>query len=108
MNTDTNFIIVLVTTANKAEAEKIAQSLLKEKLIACANIINPVTSFFYWSGKIDKAEECLLVMKSRMDLFCELVERVKGLHSYVVPEILALPIVEGSKAYLGWMGEVLK
>jgi len=108
MNTNTNFIIVLVTTANKAEAEKIAQSLLKEKLIACANIINPVTSFFYWSGKIDKAEECLLVMKSRMDLFCELVERVKGLHSYVVPEILALPIVEGSKAYLGWMGEVLK
>jgi periplasmic divalent cation tolerance protein len=108
MSTNTNFIIVLVTTANKAEAEKIAQALLKEKLIACANIINPVTSFFHWSGKIDKAEECLVVMKSRMDLFAELAERVKGLHSYVVPEVLALPIVEGSKAYLGWMGEVLK
>ena len=105
---DNNYIIVLVTTANKAEAEKISQSLLKEKLIACANIINPVTSFFHWSGKIDKAEECLVVMKSRIDLFAELSERVKALHIYEVPEILALPIVEGSKAYLDWMGEVLK
>ena len=103
-----NYLIVLVTTANKAEAEKIAQSLLKEKLIACANIINPVTSFFHWSGKIDKAEECLVVMKSRMDLFAQLAENVKALHSYEVPEILALPIVEGSKAYFDWMGGVLK
>jgi periplasmic divalent cation tolerance protein len=105
---DTNYIIVLVTTPNKAEAEKIAQTLLNEKLIACANIINPVTSFFYWSGKVDRAEECLVVMKSRMDLFAELAERLKGLHSYEVPEILALPIVEGSKAYLDWMNGVLK
>ena len=103
-----SYIIVLVTTADKAEAEKMAQSLLKEKLIACANIINPVTSFFHWSGKIDKAEEWLVVMKSRMDLFAQLAERVKAHHSYEVPEILALPIVEGSKAYFDWMGEVLK
>lgn len=108
MSTNTGFVIVLVTTANKVEAEKISQALLKEKLIACANIINPVTSFFRWSGKIDRCEECLVVMKSRMDLFSELVECVKGLHSYEVPEILALPIVEGSERYLGWMGEVLK
>ena len=106
MNTD--FILVLVTTASKDEAEKIVQKLLEDKLIACANIINPVTSYFHWSGKIDCAEECLIVMKSRMDLFGELVECVKGLHSYEVPEILALPIVAGSEAYLGWMGEVLK
>jgi len=108
MRTSTNFIVVLVTTANKEEAEKIAQALLKEKLIACANIINPVTSFFRWSGKVDRAEECLVVMKSRMDLFAELAECLKGLHSYEVPEVLALPIVEGSKAYLDWMSEVLK
>ncbi len=103
-----NYIIVLLTTANKAEAEKIAQTLLKEKLIACANIISPVTSFFRWKGIIDKAEESLVVMKSRIDLFPQLAERAKGLHSYEVPEILALPIVEGSEAYLAWMGEVLK
>ncbi len=106
MNND--YIIVLVTTANKAEAEKIAQTLLKERLIACANILNPVTSFFFWSEKIDKAEECLMVMKSRRDLFAELAECLKGLHSYEVPEVLAIPIVEGSAAYLAWMGEVLK
>ncbi len=106
MNND--YIIVLVTTANKAEAENIAQALLRERLIACANIINPVTSFFFWSGKIDRAEECLVVMKSRRDLFAALAERLKGLHSYEVPEVLAIPIVEGSEAYLGWMGEVLK
>ena len=105
---NSEYIIVLVTTANKVEAEKIAQTLLKERLIACANILNPVTSFFFWSGKIDKAEECLMVMKSRRDLFAELAECLKGLHSYEVPEVLAIPIVEGSAAYLAWMGEVLK
>jgi periplasmic divalent cation tolerance protein len=105
---NSEYIIVLVTTANKVEAEKIAQTLLKERLIACANILNPVTSLFFWSGKIDKAEECLMVMKSRRDLFAELAECLKGLHSYEVPEVLAIPIVEGSAAYLAWMGEMLK
>ncbi len=104
----TDFILVLVTTASKEEAEKIAQSLLEDKLIACANIIGPVTSHFHWLSKIDCAEECLVVMKSRMDLFGALVDSVKRLHSYEVPEVLALPIVAGSEAYLGWMGKVLK
>jgi len=106
MNVD--FIVVLVTTANKDEAEKIAQKLLENKLIACANVIDPVISHFHWSGKINFAEECLVVMKSRIDLFAELQECVRRLHSYEVPEVLALPIVAGSEAYLGWMGEVLK
>jgi periplasmic divalent cation tolerance protein len=103
-----NYIIILVTTKDKQEAEKITLLLLKERLIACANIVNPVTSFFHWSGKIDKAEECLIVMKSRADLFTQVAKHVKGLHSYEVPEILALPIVEGSAAYLDWMCGVLK
>jgi periplasmic divalent cation tolerance protein len=108
MGTNTNYIIVLVTTPNKMDAEKIVQSLLTEKLIACANIINPVISFFHWSGKVERTEECLVVMKSRLDLFGELAERLKGLQSYEVPEVLALPIVEGSKAYLEWMDQALK
>jgi periplasmic divalent cation tolerance protein len=103
-----DYIIILVTCKDKLEAEQITQSLLEEGLIACGNIVSPVTSFFYWLGKIEKAEECLIVMKSRLDLFAQVVERVKGLHSYEVPEILAIPIVEGSAAYLGWMGSVLK
>ena len=101
------YIIVLVTTASKDEAEKIIQHLLDEKLIACANIIGPVHSFFRWSGKVEKAEECLVLMKSRRDLFEKLAEAVKAMHSYEVPEILAVPIVEGSKAYLDWLESCL-
>ena len=105
---DSNYIIVLVTTANKSEAEKISEALLKEKIIACANIISPVTSFFNWQGKVDKCEECLVVMKSRRDLFVELEDQVKKLHSYEVPEVLAFPIVDGSEAYLAWLDSVLR
>jgi periplasmic divalent cation tolerance protein len=103
-----NYIIILVTSKDKLEAEKITQSLLKEHLVACGNIVSPVISFFHWSDKIDRAEECLIIMKSRLDLFSQVAERVKSLHSYEVPEILALPIVDASKAYLDWMGGVLK
>ena len=102
------YIIVMVTTANKQEAENIAQRLLKERLIACANIIGPVSSLFHWAGKIEKAEEYLIFMKSREDLFEKLAETVKALHSYEVPEILVLPIVGGSEAYLDWLGSCLR
>ena len=103
----TDYIIVLVTTATKEEAEKIVQHLLNAKLIACGNIVGPVTSFFRWSGKVERAEEYLALMKSRKDLFAKLSEAVKALHSYEVPEILALPVVEGSKAYLDWLERYL-
>jgi periplasmic divalent cation tolerance protein len=101
------YVIVLVTTSSKKEAEKIAQHLLNERLIACANIIGPVSSLFRWAGKMEKAEEYLIIMKSREDLFEKLADAVKALHSYEVPEILVLPIVGGSKAYLDWLGSCL-
>jgi periplasmic divalent cation tolerance protein len=100
-------IIILVTTASKAEAEKIAQVLLQERLVACVNIVGPVSSHFIWEGKIDCAEEFLMVMKSQKELFDRVVERVKGLHSYEVAEVLALPVVGGAAEYLGWLGSVL-
>jgi len=103
-----DYIVVLVTAKDKQEAEKISQSLLKERLIACANILSPVNSFFSCMGKVEKAEEYLIIMKSRQDLFKEIANHVKDLHSYEVPEVLGLPIVEGSKAYLDWMSVVLK
>jgi len=103
-----NYILILVTTKDKQEAEKITKALLNERLIACGNIAGPVTSLFYWSGQIEKSEEYLIVMKSRADLFEQVAERVKRLHSYEVPEILALPIVDGSKAYFDWMGGILQ
>jgi periplasmic divalent cation tolerance protein len=103
----TDFIMVYVTCASKAEAEKIAKTLLSERLIACANITGPVTSHFHWKEKIDVAEEFLMIMKSRVDLFAALEGLVRALHSYEVPEILAVPIVEGSEAYFDWMNKVL-
>ncbi len=101
-------IIVMVTTSSKREAETIVQRLLETRLIACGNIIGPVQSRFLWSGKIDCAEEFLVLMKSRRDLFGAISESVKALHSYEVPEIIALPIVDGSKAYLDWLDSCLR
>ena len=103
-----SYIIIIVTTASKEEAETIVQRLLEARLIACANIVGLVSSHFHWSGKIEKAEEYLILMKSRKDLFEKLSETVKALHSYEVPEILALPIVEGSKAYMDWLDSCLR
>jgi len=104
---ESTYVIVMVTTANREEAEKIACHLLDEKLIACANILGPVSSLFWWAGKIDRAEEHILLMKSRLALFEKLSEKVKFLHSYEVPEILALPIVKGSHDYMKWLESCL-
>jgi periplasmic divalent cation tolerance protein len=101
-------IIVLTTTPSREEAEKIAKILLEEKLIACANIIGPAYSLFWWQGKIDTAQEHLILMKTRRDLFGKVSERVKTLHSYQVPEIIATRIIEGSKDYLKWLDEGLR
>ena len=101
------YVIVIVTTSSKQEAEKIAQRLLDKRLIACANIIGPVSSLFCWSGKTERAEEYLMLLKSRKDLFEKLAETVKALHSYEVPEILVLPVVGGSEAYLVWLDSCL-
>jgi periplasmic divalent cation tolerance protein len=103
-----SYIIIIVTTASREKAETIVQRLLEARLIACANIVGPVHSHFRWSGKTEKAEEYLILMKSRRDLFEKLSETVKALHSYEVPEIIALPIVEGSKAYMAWLDSCLK
>jgi periplasmic divalent cation tolerance protein len=97
-----------MTTPNKQEAVNIVRALLKERLIACANILNPVHSLFWWKGKIEEEKEVLVVMKSQKTLFKKLSERVMELHSYDVPEILALPIVEGSSSYLEWMRACLE
>jgi periplasmic divalent cation tolerance protein len=100
--------MVYVLASSKVEAEKIARILLDERLIACANIISSVSSYFHWNGKVDSAEECLMIMKTKTDLFEVLESRVRVLHSYDVPEILAVPIVKGSKGYIDWMCSVLK
>jgi periplasmic divalent cation tolerance protein len=102
------FVMVYVSTSDRVEAERIARVLLDERLVACVNIVDSVFSLFHWEGKVESGKECLLVMKSRSDLFVVLEERVRALHSYDVPEIIAVPIVLGSMAYFDWMRSVLK
>ena len=102
------YIVVLVTAKDKKEAQKIAAGLIKAKLAACVNIIAKVDSIFFWAGKIDRARECLLVIKSKRDKISKIIKLVKSLHSYEVPEIIALPIITGDKPYLRWMDATLR
>ena len=102
-----DYTLIMVTASSKEEAEKIATTLLERKLIACANILGPVSSRFWWQGKIDSAEEYMIFMKTKRELFDQVADNVKQLHSYEVPEIIALPIVEGAKPYLEWINSNL-
>jgi len=104
----TEYIQVLTTVGNKADAEKIAGSLVAEKLAACVQILGPLTSYFHWQGKLDTAGEYLCLIKSRNDLFTELETAIKDLHPYEIPEILAIPVVKGGKEYLDWMAAELR
>jgi periplasmic divalent cation tolerance protein len=99
------FIVVYVTASSPAEGERLARALVEEQLAACVNRIAPIQSVYRWQGKVEQSEEQLLIIKTRKTLFAALEKRVRELHSYSVPEIIALPIVAGSEAYLQWLGE---
>jgi periplasmic divalent cation tolerance protein len=99
------YVVIFVTAKDEQEANKIAEGLVQSKLIACANIVGGIKSVFWWEGKVDRAQECLLILKSRKALFSRIVKMVKSLHSYDTPEIIALPIVGGNKDYLKWIAE---
>ena len=96
-------IIAIITTPTKNEANKIVNNLLKNRLIACGNIIGPIYSHYWWKDKIEQSEEFLILAKSKQSMYKRLEERVLKLHSYKIPEILVLPIVGGSRAYLDWI-----
>ena len=100
-------LVVLVTAGSPEEAEEIAQNLVKEMLAACVNIVPGVTSVYRWEGEVQRDQEWLLIVKTRREVLDSLIQRVQALHSYDVPEIIALPLVGGSEAYLRWLdGEV--
>ena len=100
------FVVVFVTSGSEEEALKVAHALVEERLAACANLVSPIRSIYRWEGKICDEKEWLLVVKTQRSRFEELEKRVKSLHSYTVPEIIALPMVEGSPAYLRWVEEM--
>jgi periplasmic divalent cation tolerance protein len=101
------FIVVLVTAGSADEGDRLARELVEERLAACVNRVKAVQSIYRWQGKIECSEEELLIVKTRRDLFERLKEKVQQLHSYAVPEIVALPILAGSESYLRWLEEEL-
>ena len=103
MMKETDKIVALITTSSEEEARKIAELLVNGTKAACVNIVPAVDSVFWWEDKLDSARESLLLVKTKASLFPEIVELVKRMHSYEVPEIIALPIIAGSEDYLKWL-----
>jgi periplasmic divalent cation tolerance protein len=106
LRTTTDKIVALVTCGTKSEAQRIARALIERRLAACVNLFSvPVQSIYRWKGKIELAEEFQLVIKTSRKQFRAVAAEVKRLHSYDVPEIIALPISAGSAEYLDWISE---
>ncbi len=97
------WLVVLMTAGSQEEADRIANTLVAEMLAACVNVLPGVTSVYRWEGEVQRDQEWLLVAKSTRDVLDDLVRRVQAIHSYDLPEIIALPIVGGSEAYLRWL-----
>jgi len=105
----TDKIVVLVTCGSAKEARRIARSVVEQRLAACGNILEvPVRSIYRWKGRIESAKESLLVIKSSRMRFVALQDAIRKLHSYDVPEIIALPIERGSRDYLAWLAESIR
>lgn len=101
-------IVVLITAVDKKQATKIARALVQRKLVACVNVIDRVASMFWWKGSVDKAVEVLLLAKSTRAKLPRITALVKSMHSYEVPEIIALPVVGGNRDYLDWIDESIR
>jgi len=100
-------IVIFITSGSEEEAKKLARVLVEEKLAACVNILSGVESLYWWKGKIESSKEWMLVVKTQGKMVNRVVKRVKEIHSYEVPEVIALPIVEGNKDYLQWISDTL-
>jgi len=96
-------VIVYITASSAKEASEIAEALLKERLAACANVVESIKSTYWWKGNLERDDESLIILKTTERKFDELAARAKELHSYENPEIVALPILKGSSDYLAWI-----
>ena len=99
-------IVAFITASNEDEAAKISRALVESRLAGCVNIIRDIRSIYSWQGKIEDEPEVLMIAKTRKPLLDAFMKKVKELHSYTVPEIIALPIIGGSEDYLKWLREV--
>lgn len=105
MANDTERVVCFSTASSETEAVRLAQTLVEEQLAACVNLVPGVRSIYRWQGKVEDGSEWLLVIKTRRGLVDALTARVKALHSYTVPEVVAMPIVGGNPDYLAWLDE---
>jgi periplasmic divalent cation tolerance protein len=96
-------LVILVTTVNKEEAVRIGKGMVNARLAACANVIQGVQSIYRWKGKVVKAQEALLILKSTRPRYRALEKAIKAMHTYETPEIIALPVMEGLDQYIGWV-----
>lgn len=99
--------VVLMTAPDAAAAERIARALVDERLAACVNIVPEVRSVYRWEGKVEESREVMLVAKTRQSLFGRLEARVRELHPYDVPEIVSIPLTDGSRPYLSWLDQAV-
>ena len=99
----TDKVIVLSTCSSREEADRIARGLVEERLAACVNVVEGVSSVYRWKDAVQEDSEILLIIKSRRDLVARLNERLAAMHTYEVPEAIAIPVVDGSAAYLDWL-----
>ena len=98
-------VVVFITAGSVEEGQNIARTLVEERVAACVNIVSPIESVYRWQGKVQDDREVLLIAKTAAEMLEKLARRVKQLHSYKVPEIIALPIVAGSEDYLHWIDQ---
>lgn len=103
-----DYCLVLVAAASPAEARRIGRALLSKRLVACVNVLPGVESHYWWKGRIEHSRECLMMMKTRRSRFSAIERMVKQLHSYAVPEIIALPLAAGQRDYLRWVDASLR
>lgn len=100
------FLQVVTTTETKEQAQRIAHAVVEKRLAACAQIVGPISSIYWWKEKVESAHEWMCVMKTRKELFDVLERAVREIHPYEIPEIVAIPIVAGSENYLEWLKSV--
>lgn len=103
-----NYVVVFVTVPSKKAGIKIANTIVKDKLAACVNVLGGLTSIYRWKDKIEKSPEALMIIKTEHVKFETLAKKIQSLHPYTVPEIIALPITKGNKKYLNWISSSLQ
>ncbi len=97
---------LILSTCPEKEAERLSEKLLEERLVACVNIMNGLVSKYWWKGRIETDKESLLLMKTKPSLVERVIEKIRGLHTYDVPEVIVLDIEQGNPDYLKWISEV--